>query len=64
MTPQQFKDAAIRLHGEDGWQSAIARALGVKHSTVWRYLNGKLPIPGPVIAAVTCWLENKGRARK
>ena len=57
MTPSELKAAAIKLFGERGWVTALATALKVDRTQVWRYINGKGPIPGPVEAAVSCWLE-------
>jgi transposase-like protein len=57
MTPAELKAAAIRLYGERGHTVALAQALKVDYSQVWRWLSGRTPIPGPVEAAVLCWLE-------
>lgn len=38
-------------------QSEAARRLGVQQSTMYRWLAGERKIPGPVEAAVKCWLE-------
>jgi transcriptional regulator with XRE-family HTH domain len=38
-------------------QSEAARRLGVRQSTMYRWLAGERKIPGPVVAAITCWLE-------
>lgn len=41
MKPAQFVDAAKLIVGDGrGWQSAIARELGVNRSTVSRWLRG------------------------
>lgn len=56
MTPEELRAAAIEIFGsERGWQSRFAAALGTDRSSVSRYLNGPF-VPGPVAAAVTCWL--------
>lgn len=56
MTGEELKDAAIKLFGERGWQSALALRLGIERTQVWRYVTtGK--VPGPVAAAVQCWLR-------
>ena len=60
MTPAELQNAAIRLYGEHGYSVALAAALRIHYTQVWRYLNGRNPIPGPVEAAVTCWLEKLG----
>jgi hypothetical protein len=59
MTPSELRDSAIKLFGERGHSAALAKALGVDYSQVWRYLSGRTPVPGPVAAAVKCWLEKK-----
>lgn len=58
MTPDELKAAAMTLFGERGWVTALADKLGVDRTQVWRYVNGTTPVPGPVAAAVKCWLEN------
>lgn len=57
MTPSELRAAAIKIFGERGYSAALAKALGVDYSQVWRYLSGRTLAPGPVIAAVKCWLE-------
>ncbi|TDR94599.1 helix-turn-helix domain-containing protein [Enterovirga rhinocerotis] len=56
MTADGLRAAAIEIWGERGWTSSLSAALGVERTQVWRYLNGRTPVPGPVRAAVTCWL--------
>lgn len=58
MTPQELRDAGIILYGNWGWQTRLADALKVDGSTVRRWISGAVPIPGPVEAAVTCFLQN------
>ena len=58
MTAQELSDAAKTLFGREGYSHALAKALKVSPSQVWRYLNGRNPIPGPVEAAVECWLKS------
>lgn len=55
MTAKQLKSALRRLGLS---QSEAARRLGVEQSTMYRWLAGERSIPGPVQAAITCWLEN------
>jgi DNA invertase Pin-like site-specific DNA recombinase len=57
VTAEELRKSAIELFGESGWISRLAEALSVDRSTVHRWLNG-VPIPGPVAAAVNCWLKN------
>ena len=55
MTGEELKAAAIKLFGERWWQSALAERLGIDRTQVWRYVTtGR--VPGPVAAAVKCWL--------
>ncbi len=57
MTGDELKQAAITLFGERGWQSALARHLGVDRTQIWRYVTNNR-VPGPVRAAVTCWVKH------
>lgn len=58
MSPEELRRAALFLFGpERGWQSRLARALGVNRAAVTRWLSGSVPVPGPVTAAVTAWLR-------
>lgn len=59
MTGQELKEAAIKLFGERGWTTALAENLGVDRSQIWRYVNNRTDVPGPVEAAVRCWLMNR-----
>jgi len=52
----ELKAAAIEIWGERGWVTALATALGVDRSQVWRYIHGGTKVPGPVEAAVKCWI--------
>lgn len=56
MTPDELAAAGKKLFGY-GWQTRMAGKLGVDGSSVRRYLSGAVPIPGPVKAAVECWLS-------
>lgn len=57
MSPDDLRRAGIELFGERGWMAALSSALGVERTQVWRYLNNRTPIPGPVAAAVDCWVR-------
>jgi hypothetical protein len=57
MTGAELRAAGIRFFGERGWQSALARHLGVDRTQIWRYVAND-SVPGPVAAAVTCWLRH------
>lgn len=57
MSPSELKSAAIELFGERGFVTALSDRLGVDRTQVWRYLNQKTAVPGPVAAAVSCWLQ-------
>ena len=54
VTPRQLRAALKRLRLS---QSEAARRLGVQQSTMYRWLAGERKIPGPVVAALKCWLE-------
>jgi hypothetical protein len=58
MTADELRSAAKELYG-DGWQQPLAEALGVNRSSITRYTNGSVPVPGPVAAAVRCFLMFK-----
>lgn len=55
MTADELKAIAVEIWGERGWITALASALGVDRTQIWRYINGNV-IPGPVQAAVRCWI--------
>lgn len=57
MTPDELRDAAIEIFGRRGWTTDLAACLRIDRTTVYRYAQGQIPIPGPVEAAITCWLE-------
>jgi len=59
VTPEELKSGAIEIWGERGWITALSAALGVDRTQVWRYLNSQTVngVPGPVAAAMTCWLK-------
>ncbi|MEZ5858257.1 MAG: hypothetical protein R3D28_04525 [Geminicoccaceae bacterium] len=60
LTPDDLKAALIRLFGRRGWQMTAAERLGVDVATVRRWTSGAVPVPGPVRAAVACWLRERG----
>ena len=53
MTIAELKRIGKRLYGY-GWQTRMAKELGVNGSTVRRWIAGRTPIPGPAIAALRC----------
>ena len=57
MTGDQLRLAGIQLFGERGWQSALATHLGIDRTQIWRYVTTD-KVPGPVAAAVECWLKS------
>jgi len=57
LTGDELKAAAIKLFGERGWQSALAHHLGLDRTQIWRYVKND-SVPGPVAAAVDCWLKS------
>ena len=56
MTADKLRKAAIELFGRRGWTTDLAANLKLDRTTIYRYVHGQIPIPGPVEAAVTCWL--------
>jgi hypothetical protein len=62
MTSEELRQAGLLLFGpERGWQARLAEALGVDRASVTRYLSAGT-VPGPVAAAVECWLNASVRA--
>lgn len=59
MTPDELRKACVKLYGSHGWQSRLSEALSVDGSTVRRWVSGTVAIPGPVAAAVRCFLVKK-----
>lgn len=59
MTGEELKAAGIKLFGEKGWQSELAASLQVDRTQIWRYVHNNR-VPGPVSAAVSCWLSRQG----
>lgn len=57
MTADALREAAQEIFGRRGWITDLAACLRVDRTTVSRYVNGQIPVPGPVAAAVTCWLR-------
>lgn len=55
MTPTELAQAGRELYGY-GWQTKLAEELKVDGSTVRRWVSGAVPVPGPVEAAVNCFL--------
>lgn len=56
-TREDLINAGHALYGERGWQEAMARDLCVDSSSVRRWTSGAIPVPGPVAAALKCWLR-------
>lgn len=57
MNADELKVAGRKLYGY-GWQTRLAKELGVDGSTVRRWVSGAIPVPGPAAAAVECFLRN------
>ena len=63
MTPEELRESGIKLFGKRGWITRLASRLKVDRSTVHRWLQG-VPVPGPVEAAIECWLIQLKAKRK
>ncbi len=59
MKPKELVAAAKTLYGDTGWAQQLADALRVDRSSVSRWVNGQVMIPGPVEVAVELLLEKK-----
>lgn len=57
MTGSELRAVAVKLFGPEGWSRKLALALGVSRTQVWRWSKDVSPIPGPVVAAIECWLK-------
>lgn len=65
MTAEQLRHAGVELFGEKrGWMAEFARALKTGPDNLSRWLSGTIPVPGPVEAAVECWLAKARSARR
>jgi hypothetical protein len=62
MTPEQFEKAGRQLFG-DKWKPAMAKALHMDRTMVWRYVTGQQPIPELVADFIRC-LQRERRGRK
>ena len=62
MSGQELKESAIQLYGSHGWQSSLAKDLGVDTSSIRRWVSGAVPVPGPVAAAVKCFIDRDSSA--
>ena len=56
MTPEELEANAIELFGRRGWRADLAACLHVDRATAYRWMNGG-SVPGPVAAAVSCWMD-------
>ena len=64
MTREEFLEAGSELYGSWGWQTRLAERLQVNGSTVRRWVSGNVPIPGPVGAALECFLREKRQSKE
>lgn len=62
MSVTELKVIGPRLYGY-GWQTRMAEALNVDGSTVRRWVSGAVPVPGPAVAALRCFLRLPGEPR-
>lgn len=51
MTADELKAKLQARYGRT-WRTDAARALGVARMSLWRWCNGRRPVPGPVAAWV------------
>jgi len=64
MKPKELNEIGVKLWGEWGWQTRMAESLNVDGSTVRRWVSGAVPIPGPVEAALRCFMRENGCSEK
>ena len=57
MTKEEFRDAGMTLFGTWGWRTRMAKWLQVDVSSVRRWADGQIAVPGPVEAAINAWLR-------
>jgi hypothetical protein len=62
MTVAELRAAGEELYGRE-WQTRLAETLRVDGSTVRRWVSGAVPIPGPVEAAIRCFLDRRSLYR-
>jgi hypothetical protein len=58
MTVEEFRSAGRELYGH-GWQTRMSEELAADVSSVRRWSSGATPVPGPVAAALRCFLQRK-----
>lgn len=63
MSSDELSAIGVQLWGSWGWQTRMAKALNVDGSTVRRWVSGAVPVPGPVEAALRCFLREHEASR-
>lgn len=63
ITPEELAKIGKRLYGHRAWITSLARALGVRQSTVWRWFHRATPM-SPPSANLIRRLDAEHRARK
>jgi hypothetical protein len=57
---RRLERLAAAVFGDD-WRAQIAALMLVDPATVWRWCNGRAPIPEAVFVALECLKREKGK---